>query len=59
MNYGILVKIAGGMLLKLATETFAAKVITYALAEVSKKTSNNLDNKIVAAVAEALNVKVD
>jgi hypothetical protein len=55
---GLAVKLAGSLLLKLVSETFAAKVLTYTLHEVSKKTSNKLDDKIVGAVAEALNVKV-
>jgi hypothetical protein len=55
---GLLVKIAGQMLLKLVTETFASKVIVYTVNEVSKKTTNKLDDKIVGAVAEALGVSV-
>ena len=56
MGAGLLVKLASNLLIRLATEAFAAKVIVYTLSEVSKKTTNQLDDKLVSAISEALGV---
>ncbi len=54
-----LAKLLMGLLWKIATESFFSKVICYGLSALAKQTSNNLDDKMVAAVAEALEVKID
>lgn len=45
------------MLMKLATETFIAKVVVYGAKELAKSTTNELDDKLASAVAEALGVE--
>lgn len=54
-----LAKILMGLLWKLATETFFSKAIVYGLSALAKETTNDLDDKMVAAVAEALSVKLE
>jgi hypothetical protein len=44
------------LLMKLATETFLAKLVVYGGRQLAESTDNKLDNKIVDAVAEALDV---
>ncbi len=45
------------LLLKLATESFIAKMVVYGGRQLAKSTTNDLDDKIVDAVAIALDVK--
>jgi hypothetical protein len=47
------------MLLKVMTETFIAKVTIATLGTWAKSTDNALDDKVVAAMAEALGVPVE
>jgi hypothetical protein len=54
-----LAKLMMGLLWKLASEAFFSKVIVYGLHALAKETSNALDDKLVAAVAESLAVKVE
>jgi hypothetical protein len=54
----IAIKLAWGILSKLVTETFAARMIVYSLDAVAEKTTNKLDDKMVAAVADALGIAV-
>jgi hypothetical protein len=51
--------IAMQMLLKVMTETFIAKVTIATLGTWAKSTDNALDDKVVAAMAEALGVPVE
>lgn len=44
------------MLMKLATERFISKVVVHGARELAKSTTNDLDNKIADALAEALSV---
>ena len=55
----IAIKLAWGLLSRLLTEAFIAKTIVYILSSVSQNTSNQLDDKIVKAVADALGVEVE
>lgn len=52
-------KIGISLLMKLATESFVAKVLVYGLNQISKSTNNQLDDRICSAVADALGVKLD
>lgn len=52
----IFTKIIMDISYKLLTERVISKLIVYSMVEVAKKTTNNLDNKIVESVAKALNV---
>lgn len=54
---GVLLKILYGIGSKLLTDVLFSKLMVYSLAEVSKKTTNTLDDKIVGAVAEGLGIK--
>lgn len=54
---GILLKILYGIGSKLLTDILFSKLMVYSLAEMSKKTTNTLDDKIVGAVAESLGIK--
>jgi hypothetical protein len=54
-----LVKTFAGIGLKLLTEAFMSKVTVYLLQYFSQKTNNKVDDKMTAAVAEALGVKLD
>lgn len=53
----ILGKVAISMLLKFATETFLAKLLIESLKAWAKTTDNELDDKVVEAMAEALGVE--
>lgn len=44
------------LLLKLATESFIAKMVVYGGRALAKSSENDLDDKIVDAVADALGV---
>jgi len=46
------------MLAKLVTEKFFSKVIVQALDYLAKSSANQLDDKMVAAMAEALDIKI-
>jgi len=46
------------MLAKLITEKFFSKVIVQALDYLAKSSANQLDDKMVAAMAEALDIKI-
>ena len=54
----VLITLAWGLVSKLMTEAFVSKALVYALSSVSQSTENKLDDKMVAAVADALNVKL-
>lgn len=55
----VLIKIGWAVLSKLLTEKFLAKAIVYCLQAISERTTNDLDDKMVRAVAEALGVTVE
>lgn len=55
----VLIKIGWAVLSKLLTEKFLAKSIVYCLQAISERTTNDLDDKMVKAVAEALGVAVE
>jgi hypothetical protein len=46
-------------MMRLVTETFAAKLVVYCLNELAKSTDNKLDDKIVKAVSDALGIVDD
>jgi hypothetical protein len=52
-------KIFLGLMMRLVTETFAAKLVVYCLNELAKSTDNKLDDKIVKAVSDALGIVDD
>jgi hypothetical protein len=51
-------QIALKLVMKLATETFIAKMVVLGARELAKLTSNQMDDKMVQAIEEALGVKV-
>ena len=53
----ILIKILYSLGAKILTDVVFSKLLVYSIAEVSKKTTNTLDDKIVGAVAEGLGIK--
>jgi len=53
----LIIKAAWGLFSKLLTEAFLGRALVYSLDAMASKTTNNLDNKIVDAVADALGVK--
>lgn len=53
------IKILIGLLTKLLSETFIAKLVIASLEAWAKTTENKLDDKVVAAMAEALGVPVE
>jgi len=53
----LIIKAAWGLLSKLLTEAFLGRALVYSLDAMASKTTNNLDNQIVAAVADALGIK--
>ncbi len=53
----ILAKIAAALVVKLMTETFVAKFVIHLLQPAVKSTKNQVDDKIVSDLAEALGVK--
>jgi len=59
MSADFLAKMAIGLLVKLMSETFLAKVLIYTLAHWAKSSENSLDDKVVIAMADALGVAVD
>lgn len=54
----ILIKALVAILTKLITERFLAQTIVYVLNHLAKRTTNNLDDSLVASVAEALGVEL-
>lgn len=54
----LLAKIAISLITKLITEKFLARLVIEGLTAWSKTTSNDLDDKVVKAMAEALEVDV-
>lgn len=52
----LMIRLMNTMLMKLMTEAFVAKLVVHALREIAKNTDNNLDDKIVDAVADSLAV---
>ena len=52
----LLAKIAMGMVVRLITEKFLSKVMIEGLRAWSKQTVNSYDDKVVAAMAQALGV---
>lgn len=52
----MLIKMGLAILTKLLTEKFLSKVTVHSLWFLSKLTSNKLDDKVTAAVAESLDV---
>jgi preprotein translocase subunit SecF len=59
MSADFLAKMAIGLLVKLMSETFLAKVLIYTLSHWAKSSENSLDDKVVIAMADALGVAVD
>lgn len=59
MGADLIAKIGIAIIAKLMTETFLARVLIACLSAWSKDTENKLDDKVVAAMAEALGVPVD
>lgn len=53
------IKLALGLALKVLNETFISKVAIHALSAWAKTTDNQLDDKVVLAMAEALGVEAD
>lgn len=56
---GMLAKVAISLLAKMITEKFFAKIVIASLQTWSKQTENELDDKVVAAMAEALDVPIE
>jgi predicted KAP-like P-loop ATPase len=52
----MMAQIAIKLLLKLATETFISKMVVHGLRALSKSTENDIDDKVVKDVAQALGV---
>lgn len=52
-------KLVMGLLVKLMSETFLAKLLIYTLGSWAKASDNKLDDKVVAAMADALGVPVE
>jgi hypothetical protein len=52
-------KMAMGIFFKIMSETFVAKVLIYTLGAWAKSSENQLDDKVVAAMAEALGVPAE
>lgn len=52
-------KVLISLLAKMITEKFFSKVLIYALQAWSKQTANEWDDKVVAAMAEALDVPIE
>ena len=50
------IKIGWALLSKLLTEAFVSKTVVYGLSSIAKNTTNQLDDKMVKAVADALGV---
>lgn len=55
----MLAKIGISLLCKLITETFLAKITIEVLNSWAKTTENKLDDKVVAAAAEAFDVPIE
>lgn len=55
----MLAKIGVSLLAKLVTETFLARSLVYTLDAWAKHSENKLDDKVVAAMADALGVPVE
>lgn len=55
----MLAKVAIALIAKMITEKFFAKVVIASLQTWSKQTANELDDKVVAAMAEALDVPIE
>lgn len=54
-----LAKVAISLLAKLITEKFFSKILICSLQAWSKQTENDYDDKVVAAMAEALDVPIE
>lgn len=54
---GIAIKILVGLGTRLLTETFVARVVVHTARTLAKKTSNDLDDKLVDDLAMGLGVK--
>lgn len=55
----IILKVVFGLLTKLVTETFIARVAIYSANAWAKTTVNKLDDKVVGAMADAIGVPLD
>jgi len=55
----MLAKVAIALIAKMITEKFFAKVVIASLQTWSKQTANDWDDKVVAAMAEALDVPIE
>ena len=53
----LMISILNKMLISLLTETFVSKLLVHCLTQIAKSTTNELDNKIVKSVADALGVE--
>jgi hypothetical protein len=54
-----LLKLLAGLLWKLMTQAAVGKMIVYICQAAAKKTDNNVDDKLVATVAEAWDVSLE
>ena len=52
----VAIKLVWLLISKLMTESFLSKALVYCLSAISQSTSNQLDDKMVKAVADALGV---
>lgn len=55
----LVVKVLVGLLVKLVSEKFFSKILVCSLEAWSKQTANEWDDKVVAAMAEALDVPLE
>ena len=55
----LLAKLAVALVAKLITETFLSRIIIYSLEAWAKTSENKLDDKVVAAMADALGVPLE
>lgn len=54
---GLAIKILWGIAGKLVTETFASRFLVHGLRQIAKSTSNDLDDKWVNDLSDALGVE--
>ena len=55
----LIIKALLAIVTKLITEKLLSKIVVYCLDYLAKRTTNKLDDKIVASVAEALGVELE
>lgn len=57
--YAMLIKALMAIFMRLVTAKFLARMMVYGLNYLAKKSENKLDDQLVQAVADALEVKLD